>query len=382
MYMKTFNQEIKEYINILSNNNYPTFMDKYVETPEFQRLDGIDLFCGMYYSNVPLLKMKYFFSRLHHSIACALITHALTDDKAQTLCALFHDLGTPAFSHANDFKMGDSVRQLSSEQKIINVIGKSETINRYLKEDGISINDVVDPKMYPIIDKDIPCLCADRLEGIFSTGLVWGQYWGIEDIRKIYDYIAVFEEDKGRWFLPGSERAMNYGIEMGICEELFEFDAEQFFEGIIKYSILLQTKEDKFGMKILGDILKLIEKKGIVKPEEFYLLSEQEIISRIMNSNCRILWEDFTRMLSVDTRMNACEDANDYYNDIASKVRFCSPLVLTAYGVDELLCISSDAQDEYYKFLTHLYENGNHVIGSPDLSAESKKMLKSLKNFK
>jgi HD superfamily phosphohydrolase len=42
---------------------------------------------------------------------------ALTKDKKQTLCALFHDLGTPAFSHVVDFMFNDPTNQASSEKK-------------------------------------------------------------------------------------------------------------------------------------------------------------------------------------------------------------------------------------------------------------------------
>ena len=125
------NEEIKKYYNILCNGNYPSFINKYLKVKELERLKEIGQFCGCDYNK--LYNIKYWYSRYDHSIAVALMTWNFTKDKTQTIAALFHDLGTPAFSHCIDYLFGDSVKQESSEKSVFEIINKSIEIKKLLE---------------------------------------------------------------------------------------------------------------------------------------------------------------------------------------------------------------------------------------------------------
>ncbi len=369
-YINMLESEIKEYMKIFYKEDYPLFIEKYINTKSLQRINGIDLFCGMGNTKVPELQMKYKYSRLDHSITCAIMVWNLTRDKVQTLCALFHDCGTPAFSHVIDFKMGDSVNQSTSEKSTKDIIENDEEVLQYLKEDGIDLESIIDPKKYPIIDKKIPAICVDRLDGVFSTGLIWGKFWTLEDIKKFYSVISIFNSP--RLSIPSSERAMNFGIELGI-EESSSY-AEEFYEGCIKYSILLQSIEDKFCMAILGKILNLYEELGMLKPTDFYTLSEEEIIEIMLNSKYSFLWKDFTNIKSV-----RLAESNSFYSMVVNaKFREIAPLVETEHGIDVLTKVSEKAAYEYLKLIEH-YRKYNNALMTTDLSTRTIKLLRKLK---
>jgi hypothetical protein len=293
---------------------------------------------------------------------------AMTKDKAQTLCALYHDAGTPIFSHAIDFKMGDGKNQQSSERKIIDVIGNDKQTLELLKQDNVKLEDIVDSKKYPIIDKSIPALCIDRLEGIFATGLIWGQYLSLEDIKNFYNNIYVLDSSIRGWFLPSCERAMNFGIELGIGDDY----AEEFYEAIVKYSILLQTSEDKFSMELLGKILNVYEKLGVLREEYFYTISEAQAIEKMLNSEYAYLWQDFIKMKEVKPSNEAgfCMKAE-------AKFRQCAPLVMTPYGPDVLTSISGDAMDKCFEMLC-FYHDHKELMLTSDLSPKSIRLLKRI----
>lgn len=367
-YINTLNEEIRRYINILCDGDYPDFIDKYVETEELQRLAGFDYYCGMPYTDVSLLQVKYPYSRLTHSIACACMAWHFTKDKAQTICALFHDLGTPAFSHAHDFKLGDSIKQASSEKKVIDIISRSEKIKTYLKADQIDFNDVIDLKKFPIIDKSIPSLCIDRLDGIFTTGLIWGQYLTLDDIKKIYSTIKVFKSDDYNCMILPIKRFI-FDVELGL-ERIY---ALKFFKASIKYSTLLQSKEDKYSMQLLGHIIKAVEDENIVKNGEFYQLNEQVIIDRILNSKYYYLWEDFTKLSEIYKVKKPTN--GEYYLQVPVKVRFCSPLIKHY----DYLAIIDDISDEAKKMqqqFTEYYQNNNNIFMDSNISNKSKDLLK------
>ena len=55
-----------------------------------------------------------------------------------------------------------------------------------LKEDGISISDIVPLTQYSVVDIERPGICVDRLDGVLHTNLIWLQTWEIEDVRRVY----------------------------------------------------------------------------------------------------------------------------------------------------------------------------------------------------
>ncbi|MBP5250882.1 MAG: hypothetical protein J6Z17_00540, partial [Treponema sp.] len=99
------NEEVSDwntsaYYKILCGE-FPSFLNEYISIPLLQRLSGVSLLCGTDWTK--LFKNRFKYSRLDHSIGCALIVWNFTHDKKQTIAALLHDVSTPAFSHVVDF---------------------------------------------------------------------------------------------------------------------------------------------------------------------------------------------------------------------------------------------------------------------------------------
>ena len=151
----------KDYYHILSKE-FPEFLDDYINTKEMLRLEGVNQICGSYWRKKNIFNNKY--SVLDHSIAVALIIWNFTHDKIQTLAGLFHDISSPAFKHCLDFMNGDAETQETLEDDTIDVIRNSKEIMSLLNRDGITLEEVVNYKIYPIADNETPKLSADRLE--------------------------------------------------------------------------------------------------------------------------------------------------------------------------------------------------------------------------
>lgn len=73
-YYESLNPKIRQYFDILAKGDFPHFIDKYVATKTLQRLAGIGFLCGIDYTKLYANEIKYWYSRLDHSIGCALIT--------------------------------------------------------------------------------------------------------------------------------------------------------------------------------------------------------------------------------------------------------------------------------------------------------------------
>lgn len=357
-YTDNINKEIKEYFNLLCDNNYPYFIDKYINTNTMQRLSGIGQFCGMDYTNLPLVKPKYWFSRLDHSIAVSLIVWKLTKDKVKTLAALFHDLGTPAFSHSIDYYLNDYINQESSELNIKDQIMNAKDLVDLLNEDTIPFADVSEPDRYPILENKKPKLCADRLEGILHTLLVWGRFWPLRDIKKVYKDIIILTNEDG---------VEEIGFKtLKVCEK--------FFEGSFKYSVLLQKNEDKLMMHLLSDIMKKAIDSGVFSFDTIYLVSEKRIIELIENSGndeVKEMWHVYTTINKVYA--SDILKVNTYCFSLDVKKRYVNPLCIAKTETQRIIDVSSKAKlllDQYLAF-----QDGKYAYIDYNFSFNMKKML-------
>ena len=332
------NKELFDYFKTVSSS-YPHFIDKYINAQDLKRLSDIGQFCGCDYTK--LFNVKYWYSRLDHSIICALMTWNFTKDKKQTLAALFHDLGTPAFSHCVDFLLGDYLNQESAEINIGKIISESETLTSYLEDDNITVEDVSYLEKYTILENKKPKLCIDRLDGVFHTGLIWKQFWSLDDIKYIYSNIVVLKNEDGE-------------DELGFNDLSSAF---KFFEGVYKYSMVLQQNEDKFTLQFIGDSLKYIIDSGVLTIDDLYKLSEKEIVDLIkINDNRKISWDTFTNATKLHKSKN--KPNVDYFVSVDSKKRYVIPLCLNDGNVVRLNTISSECQkllDDYMNYSDSKY---------------------------
>ena len=291
-------------LNILCNNEYPEFINKYLEVKELKRLKRIGQFCGCDYSK--LFSINTWYSRFDHSISVALIVWNFTKDKKETLAALFHDLGTPAFSHCIDFLMGDSVNQESSERSVKDIILKSKQIIKLLKEDNISIEDVTDLSKYPVLENKSPKLCADRLDGVLHTVLIWIHTYSLEEIKEIFKGITILTNEEGI-----KELGFN------------KLDsALKFMDAVYQYSIVLQENEDKYIMSYFSTSIKKIVDLNIIKIDDLYLLNEKKIIELLeQNIKSFNLFRNSTKII----RSN--KEHSKYFSvSLPTKKRFVMPL--------------------------------------------------------
>lgn len=347
-YIETLNDELKEYLFILCKRDKEKFekisnyLKDYINTKPLQRLKDIGQFCGVDYQKLPIHNVKYWYSRLDHSIVCAFMAYNYTNDLKQTLGALFHDTGTPIFSHCIDFMLNDAKNQESSEKSVFEILKNSNDVLNLLKRDNITLEEITQIEKYPIIENSKPKICVDRLDGILTTGLVWGRYWDLSDIEKIYNSTIISKNENNE-----DEIAFN-NIE----------SAEIFFEGAYKYSMMLQANEDKISMNFLGDIVKKAIEKNIITFDELYILNEKETIQRFENCNNIVLemWNVFKNLDKVYNSDGKVD--GKYCISIDSKKRYVNPLCNIAGKINRLCDISlksSNLLEKYMKYKDKKY---------------------------
>jgi len=280
--------ELRGYLNILAPK-IPEFLIPYIGTSTMKRLKGVGYFCGMDFASEDIYDFRYYFSRLDHSIATALIIWDYANDKTQTLAALFHDAGTPACSHAVDYAFDDAEVQEVTEICLIDHLSKDEKLLELLEKDGIALEDVANFKNYSLVDLERPKLCADRVEGIFSSSMIWTQEASLYDVKELFSGLMVKcnDEDELEFCFIDEDKAQKL-IELnnGVNEHCHS-DEDYYFMVLlgrmIRYIVDIEavTKEELHDM-IDVEVFEVIEEVSVHDPElaslyyEFKTLKEVE----------------------------------------------------------------------------------------------------------
>lgn len=321
--------ELKKYFNVLSEK-IPDFLYDYINTKEMQKQDKISTSCGTIYSK---MYNQMWYSSLEHSIAVALIIWHFTKDKKQTLSGLFHDIATPVFKHSIDFMNGDYKTQESTEELTTKIIKDSKEIMKLLKRDNIKIEEVDNYHLYPIADNDTPRLSSDRLEYTLSNGLgATAKLWNLEEVSKIYNDIEIQINEDGIEELGFKTKEI----------------AEEFVHTMSMLSSQYIKSETKFSMQFLADIMKKMLNNNLVTMEEFYSLSEKEIIKRIENCNldniskCFNIWRNATKINESNTKVEGkyCVGIDNV------KIRYINPLVRVDNKFIRISKISENAKED------------------------------------
>ena len=296
---------LDKYMDMLGFNDGLGWIDKYLDCPSLVRLKNVGYFCGMDYASKNIYNFDEKITRYDHSVSVALITWRLTNDIRVTLAGLFHDIGTPCFSHVIDYMNKDYDKQESTEEKTGEILRNDEYLCRCLLEDGILIDDIIDFKKYSIVDMDRPRLCADRLDGVILTGLFWTKGIDIIDVDRIIKDIDVRINEDGNDEICFK----NIDIAMYVVNASCEID---------RYC---HSKEDNFMMELLASITRRSIGLGIISYEDLFIMDEDTVFSLLDKCNDRELHDDIDLFRNIDISM---------ISDISMpkvKVRDLNPLV-------------------------------------------------------
>ena len=328
-YVEELNENTKNYYSILSKD-FPDFLDDYINTPEMQKLDGINQICGEYWMKENIYEDMY--SVLRHSIGVALIIWNFTRDKKQTIAGLLHDISSPAFKHCIDFLNGDAEKQESTEEQTLEVIKNSNEIMNLLNRDKIAVEEVSNYKIYPIADNETPKLSADRLEYTFMNGIYYKKVWDLSEIKKIYEDIQIIiNEDNIK--------------ELGFKSVKM---AEKFINGASKLWPLWISSKDTITMYFFADIIEKMYKEKYLTKKDIYELSEQDIINKIRNCPDEKISNSFNRFMLCSNFVD-CEDFKSDKFCVSRKVkrRYINPITVNGRIYD----VSSKAKEKIDNYI-------------------------------
>jgi uncharacterized protein len=156
-----------------------------IACPTFERLRGIRQ-AGPSAFAFPFKTV----TRHEHSLGVFLLLRRLGAGLCEQVAGLLHDISHTAFSHAVDFVF-------ASEEQNHHELIKHEFLHRTdivsaLDLLGFTPEQFLDDSIYPLLERPLPGLCADRIDYFFRDALACDVLTH-DDVRRILDHLAVID---------------------------------------------------------------------------------------------------------------------------------------------------------------------------------------------
>jgi HD superfamily phosphohydrolase len=157
-----------------------------IATPTFARLEGIRQ-AGPSALAFPFKTV----TRREHSLGVHILLRCLGAGRREQVAGLLHDISHTAFSHAVDFVFHSDEQDYHEGLKPA-VLNRPDMIAA-LKRLGFDPEMFYDDESYPLLERPLPWLCADRVDYFLRDSLACGVSTP-EFVARVLDHLAVADE--------------------------------------------------------------------------------------------------------------------------------------------------------------------------------------------
>ena len=251
-------------------------------------------------------------TRHEHSLGVFLLLKRLGADRREQVAGLLHDISHTAFSHAVDFIIA-SVEQ-DHHERLKPLLLDRPDITAALGRLGYAPSEFYDDSIYPLLERPLPLLCADRLDYFLRDGMACGVV-----SRGAADRIL------------GS---------LGVSDDLIVMtDADVAREAVRLFAVMNRdwwaSETEAFIYNEFADAIRGSLDRGILRPDD--LLTEDDLVlARLDAAND----PDITRKLD-SIRHFRPASAVGYAPRVVPKARWLDPPVQVGRTIERLSVIES-----------------------------------------
>ena len=156
-----------------------------IEGPTFQRLRGIRQ-AGPSAIAFPFKNV----TRYEHSLGVYVLLRSLGAPLVEQVAGLLHDVSHTAFSHAVDFLV--TSEEQDHHESLKPLMLRRPDVVAALDRLGFAPEDFFDDSRYPLLERPLPWLCADRLDYFLRDGTA-GQVVRRADVARILGAVQVVD---------------------------------------------------------------------------------------------------------------------------------------------------------------------------------------------
>jgi hypothetical protein len=292
-----------------------------LETPAILRLKKISQY------GIP---EEYFyykgFSRFDHSVGVMLFLRKMNASVKEQIAGLLHDISTTAFSHVADWvferEKEEDYHELIRTEFIFNT-----EIPKIIKKNGYHIDEILEEKNFPLLEKSIPDLCADRIDYALRELAIARQerdLGGFLDSFNVFDDEIVFRDQK---------------------------NAKRFADNFLELQLSHWGSQSTLVlMNGLSCLLKKALELGVISEQDF-LTDDEAIMKKINDSNqmlCKISSaDDILHNKNKSLGFNNIEYCDKlHHRRVIKKFRYVDPKVIINDALLRLSEIDKEFQDK------------------------------------
>ena len=202
---------------------------------------------------------KPYTTRFEHSIGVLILLREFNASIEEQIAGLIHDVPHTAFSHVADFVFEDEGHEY--HERFLEEIIYSSDIPEILEENGYDIEYILDESNFGLLERDLPKLCADRLD------------YSMRDLtsHKGYDmssYLQDLSVEDGEFVFQSFEAAEDFGM------KFIELD-----------STVYASPEEVAIYELFADIIRKALELGEITEEDLFL-TDRELMKQLRNIDC------------------------------------------------------------------------------------------------
>ncbi len=247
---------------------------------------------------------EYNHSRFAHSLGVYLLLRKYNASLKEQIAGLIHDVSHAAFSHCIDYVLDTgSEKEHNHQDNVFDEFVRKSEIPQILKKYNLDLEYILNDKNFPLKEKNLPDLCADRIDYSLRTAIIFGEL-----TEKDKDYILenLTVEDNS-WVFKNFESAEKYA-------ELF-LKLNTDYYSVLSSAVMFRT---------VGDYLRYaLSKKYILKTDLY--TTDKIVLDKIapkIETDSKLSWM-FDRM---NNKIGFKNDPNDYDSKVFCKSRVVNPI--------------------------------------------------------
>jgi len=253
-------------------------------------------------------------NRFAHSLGVYLLLYKYNAPIKEQIAGLIHDVSHSAFSHCIDYisDTGNGKEQ-NHQDNLHDSFVKKTDIPKISKKYGFSLGYILNDKNFPLKEKRLPDLCADRIDYALREGIFFKEISAVE-ASGLLNNLTV---KNNKWIFKNVAAAKKFA-------QLFYKLNEIYFAGINSAIMFLAV----------GDYLKYALQKKYIAPADLYT-TDKEVIAKIkkhlnQDKKLNLLWQ------RMNGKIKAKQSRRNYDATVFCKSRVVDPLFMDKEKIKRL----------------------------------------------
>lgn len=247
---------------------------------------------------------EYDYSRFAHSLGVYLLLRKYGAPPEEQIAGLIHDVSHSAFSHCIDYVLDSgSEKEHNHQDNLFNSFIRKTEIPKIIEKYGFDLEYILDDKNFPLKEKDLPDLCADRIDNFLRIAIIFGE---LKNKDKKYLLGNLITEDNN-WVFKNFESAKR-------CAELVFKLNKEYCAGFPS-ALMFRT---------VGDCVKHALQKKYISENDLYTTDKMvlEKVKRFLDKDKRLklLWE------RMNGKVKIINNPNNFDAQVFCKSRVVDPL--------------------------------------------------------